>query len=792
MNTKSYHIKLFVTAIMLFTKMNVQAQNFPVGIASVQDSVKSVQVGILSSVAVGQMKGFQFGGFANMSAAPINGMQLSGISNIAMGVTKGFQLSPLFNISAGEMRGLQTSFYNFSDSLSGVQVGLFNRSVNQNGGVQVGLFNISRDTLAHQWGLFNVTPNTTIDLMLFGGNSNKTNIALRLRNRHHYSIIGVGTHYMGFDSKFSGAIFYRFGLYHPLSPRWTLSGDIGYAHVETFEENSADKPERLFSLQGRMNVDYQISKMLGAFATVGYGDTRYYSDGSSYRHRFIFEAGLNMRFQHKMRQAPVKKDHESLTDDDELCAWPFKKKPWLAIAELTGINVGVQLFDRWVMKSDFAQTTWHDIENNLKNGFVWDNDIFITNLFAHPYHGNLYYNSARSNGLTFWESAPFSLAGSAMWELFGETEPPAINDIFATTMGGIAIGEVTHRLSNAVLDDSYHGWSRFWREAAGFIIDPVKGFNRIISGEAWRVRSSRNEHHDWQHFPIEFSVTAGYRYLADDGALFRGESNPFVTLRLEYGDVLNEGGNNKPYDYFDVEANFGLSSNQPLINRLHLLGRIWSTPMYSRKGMQAEFGIYQHYNYYDSKPIKNGSDLTPYRISEAASVGPGFVVEMPQVGALNKLEQRVFLSGILLGGTKSDYFNVIERDYNMGSGYSLKSRTHLELKNFGRFITNVSFFHLFTWKGYENKDLTGYANGTEDLHYLNVQGDKGNARLLVINPSIEIDLGKNWGFNLNASYFHRNTIYLYRYNDDTKTFYKDRHSVKAKTFEIKLGLSYHI
>lgn len=172
--------------------------------------------------------------------------------------------------------------------------------------------------------------------------------------------------------------------------------------------------------------------------------------------------------------------------------------------------------------------------------------------------------------------------------------------------------------------------------------------------------------------------------------------------------------------------------------------------------------------------------MTPYRISEAASFGPGFVMQMPQVGALDKLEQRVFLSGILLGGTKSDYFNVIERDYNMGCGYSIKSKTHLELKNFGRFITNVSFFHLFTWKGYETKDLIGYANGTEDLHYLNVQGDRGNARLLVINPLIEIDLGKNWAATINSSYFIRKTHYKY-YND-----------VIARTFEIRAGLTYHL
>lgn len=34
-----------------------------------------------------------------------------------------------------------------------------------------------------------------------------------------------------------------------------------------------------------------------------------------------------------------------------------------------------------------------------------------------------------------------------MWEIAAEVEPPAINDLMATTLGGIALGEVTHRMS---------------------------------------------------------------------------------------------------------------------------------------------------------------------------------------------------------------------------------------------------------------------------------------------------------------------------------------------------------
>ena len=341
-------------------------------------------------------------------------------------------------------------------------------------------------------------------------------------------------------------------------------------------------------------------------------------------------------------------------------------------------------------------------------------------------------------------------------------------------LGGICIGEVTHRVSDIILDDRAYGFPRFLREAAATIINPIKGLNRIITGEAWRVRSTHYLHHDREAFPLDCSISVGDRYLADNGAIFRGEHNPYVNLFMEYGDAMDGENHNKPYDFFSAEVTFGLSKNQPIINSLHILGRLWSAPFNWGKSMDAEFGIYQHFNYYDSKPVKNGSDLTPYRISEAASVGPGVIVEFPKVGALTRLEQRIFLSGILLGGTKSDYFNVIDRDYNMGSGYSIKTKTHMEIGRFGRFILNVHYFRIFTWKGYENKDLS-----TIDPLYLNAQGDKGNARLLVVSPMIEIDLPKRWSLLMASSFFERQTHYKY---------YAD---VKTKTFEVRAGLTYH-
>ena len=776
-------IYIVVTAAMMAaTGCNVYAQKSPVGIVSVQDSVKSVQIGLISSVATDGGKGLQLSAFSNASANVFNGLQFSGFSNITNGMDRGLQWSGIMNVSSAMMRGWQLGAVNYADSLDGAQIGVLNIARRHPKGWQIGLVNMSYDSIGHKIGLVNINPTTRVDVMMYGGSSTKGNIAMRWRNKSTYNILGVGTHFMGLDSKFSGAVFYRLGQYWQVSPKWSLSGDVGFYHVETFNQNTDEGPERLYSLQARINADYQISKKIGAFASVGWGLTRYYNRNETYRNRPLVELGLTYQVPRDQQDTWKRALEEKLkpfepADSMMAMALPVKKRYWQAAAEVTGINVGVQLFDRYAIKSDFAQTTLNSIWHNFETGFVWDNDFFITNLFLHPFHGNLYFNAARTNGLTFWESAPYALGGSLMWELFGETEPPAINDIIATSCGGMAIGEMTHRLSLTLLDDRERGFSRFMREAAAAIVNPIQGLHRIISGDAWRVSYKNYRYHDFNKIPIDASVSFGWRYLADDGALFRGIHAPTINLTLMYGTPVDGDHHKTPYDFFDIEMNMAFGGGQPMVNQLQIVGRLWSTPILDKKGMAGEFGIYQHFNYYDSKPIKDGSELTPYRISEAAGFGPGFILSLPRTGALSRLEQRMFISGILLGGTKSDYFNVIERDYNMGSGFSIKSKTLLDFGHFGRITLNAKYFRIYTRKGYSQEDMeNGFAN-VDDLHYLNVQGDRGNAALLIINPVLEKHLTRQWSLSLSASYFSR------------RTFYKYYDTVHANTFETKIGLT---
>lgn len=461
---------------------------------------------------------------------------------------------------------------------------------------------------------------------------------------------------------------------------------------------------------------------------------------------------------------------------DSVYVWTdpnYGKKNYLkAAAESFGLNLAVNGFDRYAMNEDFAKISWSSIKHNIDYGFVWDNDQFSTNLFAHPYHGGLYFNTARCNGLSFWESAPYSFCGSLMWEFSCEIEPAAINDLMATTIGGIAIGEVTHRMSALVIDDSKRGFNRFIREFFGTLICPMRGLNRLMNGEMWKVKRSHYKYHDYEKIPIYFNVSSGIRYLSDDHQFFRGEYNPYVQLGVVYGDVF-DSEETKPYDFMTAKVQFGMSGNQPFINQINLLGRLWGTPIKTNTDMSLQFGIFQYFNYYDSEAVKDGSGRIPYKISEAASFGPGFIYHFPPINHFVGIEQRVYLGAILLGGSLSDYYNIIDRNYNMGSGFSIKNYTTLDFGKLGRYNLNLEYYRIFTWKGYEHKDLE-----TINPLYLNAQGDKGNVMLTVINPSFQLGLSRHLKLDAGISYYLRYTHYSYH------------DAVNFRTFDTKLGLRY--
>src|SRR5437016_5682372 len=144
-------------------------------------------------------------------------------------------------------------------------------------------------------------------------------------------------------------------------------------------------------------------------------------------------------------------------------------------AEIVGFQFLLNRVDHWIYGADYAVTAG-TINRNLRHSWVVDDDPYKINQLGHPYQGSMYHGFARSAGLNFWESMGYTFAGSALWEIAGETTLPSRNDQVATGMCGAFLGESLFRLSNLVLEhDALPAWLR---ELGAAAISPPVGFNR--------------------------------------------------------------------------------------------------------------------------------------------------------------------------------------------------------------------------------------------------------------------------------------------------------------------------
>lgn len=101
--------------------------------------------------------------------------------------------------------------------------------------------------------------------------------------------------------------------------------------------------------------------------------------------------------------------------------------------------------------SNWEEKFWMYWGSNLKRAYttlpVWDKDGWVVNYVGHPLQGSFFFNSIRSQGAGFWESAAFNVFHTLFWEYFLEAinEQPSINDLLTTPVVGIALGELSHQ-----------------------------------------------------------------------------------------------------------------------------------------------------------------------------------------------------------------------------------------------------------------------------------------------------------------------------------------------------------
>lgn len=451
-------------------------------------------------------------------------------------------------------------------------------------------------------------------------------------------------------------------------------------------------------------------------------------------------------------QMPIKYNMVTqIPPDSADVAYYGKKHFWRAGAEVIGFNTGLWAFDRFVQKGDFAYISFNTIKENFKHGFIWDNDQLGTNTFLHPYNGSLYYAAGRSNGFNYWQSELFAIAGSALWELFMECEYPSTNDVIATPIGGAVLGETLFRASDAVLDDRSGGLERFEREFAAFILSPMRGINRLVTGQAWRRRATPGRMFGTPNIAMQMSL--GVKMMAFQGRMRSPYPGAVMQLDLEYGDRF-EAKSRKPYDYFTVRAELQGMKYQPVLSQLNIKGRLLSREVLDHKNSSGSIGLYQHFDFYDSDTITN-IDKVPYKLGVPASVGVGFL--------FRDVERKRYIfdcyahaNAIILGSILSDHYWTDERNYNFASGFSIKARANITWsRRRASLSVNHEYYRLFTWKGYKR----GTNLEEVDFRTLNVMGDKSVASFNVTEVRFDYQLWRKLYGTLSFTNKVRSTHY---------------------------------
>ncbi len=370
---------------------------------------------------------------------------------------------------------------------------------------------------------------------------------------------------------------------------------------------------------------------------------------------------------------------------------PSVKHPWIAALETVGIDVGNWLVDRYVFNAKYSHITWTSIKDNFRGGYLWDNDVYAESFFGHPYQGSQFYNAARSLGLNTWESLPFPAVGYFIWGFFFENDQPSWNDQLFDVVGGLNLGELEFRLSSQILDDSATGGERVWREALALLIDPIRGFNRIVYGDMSRVSSINRQMRE----PLHGNIGLGGMLVSDSSNLSHLHFVPGLTFDMLYGADSSGIVTGHPFDLIVFNGGIQYSHFQSrAYATLSTYGAWYAKSWDGKSGQSYAVGLFQHYDFLNNEAFNMGGTSTTL----------GFVSVLP-LGGRFELKSSLQAGGLLLGGVRNDFIKEEDRDYDYGLGFTGKADAWLSHPSLG--TLSLHFSHFRSW-GFSGRTPTAF------------------------------------------------------------------------------------
>ncbi len=207
----------------------------------------------------------------------------------------------------------------------------------------------------------------------------------------------------------------------------------------------------------------------------------------------------------------------------------------IELGTFLGIGKALYIAGHDSMKEDwdFNNETLEDYKERLfttKQMRYDDNTIGMN--WGHAYAGVLYYHSARNNGFSSKESFLVALAGSSIWEYFGENkEVVSINDQIATSVGGSVIGEVAYQISHMLI-----GKDTLAAKIVGSIISPIGLLNNWLDGKSFdEYHRNFSSEYGFEDNYERFDIITGLTYLNNNKL---EQTKAMLELGLE-AEVIN-------------------------------------------------------------------------------------------------------------------------------------------------------------------------------------------------------------------------------------------------------------
>jgi hypothetical protein len=376
------------------------------------------------------------------------------------------------------------------------------------------------------------------------------------------------------------------------------------------------------------------------------------------------------------------------TPQEETALDNKRKYPFSAASKTLFSNVLLMGINDYVFDFPWAGPTPESINQNFTGPWDWeDTDGFIVNNIGHPYQGSVYFNAGRSNGYNFYESIFFSFLGSITWEYFGERQQKSANDLIATTLGSLSIGEMLHRLYLIAGTAGLPG-------PVMALISPMDSFNRITT-----KRGPKQEFGSL--YGLSFSAGAGF---ADSGFTEREYNRDLYSFLgpafyagadIVYGNPFEQRGT-VPFEHFELITNLEAGIGNYMNIRLISDGYLFSFLPVNTASSMLSTGLSLHYDFVSS----GAYSLYASAIDQYSNALDWTVKYRHLFKNDTALQIKLHSGGTFFG--VSEYYSPRDGGRNLknyGGGINEKFHISLQTEKFGELSLDMLYYTMWTYPG---------------------------------------------------------------------------------------------